>query len=224
MTQTSLSSLLIIDKLSQTETHPDQSLLKQIINSNDFDQSEVVLISSPENSIGIDQIRDLIMQASYATFSAKTKRLFIIWQAEKMTLASQNSLLKILEEPPKNNQIILVVGSMDSLLETIISRCLVVNHQSEPNKVNDDQQLFAQVLSGQTSYSELIDIAEQYQEKNQALALVDNFCHYVHQQPNYPSKKAVQALQKLQQSKNLLVTNINSKLVLELMFFELKRL
>ena len=224
MKQSSSTSLLIIDQSCLANIQPDQELLTQVIGQDLLAQKEVVLITSQDSSIKIAQIRSLISNAAYTTQSAQTKRLFIIWQAEKMTLASQHSLLKILEEPPLDNQIILVVSGENSLLETILSRCLVINHASSVAGVSEDTIVFDQILSGQVSYSDLIDAAEKYQEKNQALTLIDDFSRYLHQQPNYPAPKIVSALQKIPQFKTLLMANINSKLVLELMFFELKRL
>ena len=51
------------------------------------------------------------------------KKFYIIDSAEKMNVFAANSLLKILEEPPRDTVLILVTSKIDSLLPTILSRC-----------------------------------------------------------------------------------------------------
>lgn len=44
-----------------------------------------------------------------------------------MTVQAQNALLKTLEEPPAYAVIILLTSNIDSMLSTILSRCVVLN-------------------------------------------------------------------------------------------------
>ena len=73
-------------------------------------------------SMKIDQIRVLQKAASFTPRFAQG-RVFVIDQAETMTVQAQNSLLKLLEEPPPRCVFILIVSSRQSVLETIFSRC-----------------------------------------------------------------------------------------------------
>lgn len=73
-------------------------------------------------SLKIDQIRLLQKEAAF-TPRLNQGRVFIIDEAEKMTTQAQNSLLKILEEPPLQVMFILIASSRQNLLETIFSRC-----------------------------------------------------------------------------------------------------
>jgi DNA polymerase-3 subunit delta' len=79
-----------------------------------------------KKSIGVDQIRDMINWVNLTRQSTQKKVLFIP-QAEKMTLAAANALLKTLEEPPHDVVIILVCEHLNSLLATIRSRCQIVS-------------------------------------------------------------------------------------------------
>jgi DNA polymerase-3 subunit delta' len=54
-------------------------------------------------------------------------------QAEEMSIAAQNALLKTLEEPPESAFIILVTRSLDRLLPTTLSRCQPVPFGSLPD-------------------------------------------------------------------------------------------
>jgi DNA polymerase-3 subunit delta' len=73
-------------------------------------------------NIPIEMIRSLKEEAKYAPYEAKI-RFFIINGAEHLAGPAANSFLKLLEEPPNNLIIILITHQLDSLLETIRSRC-----------------------------------------------------------------------------------------------------
>jgi DNA polymerase-3 subunit delta' len=53
--------------------------------------------------------------------------VYIVNEAERMTAQAQNALLKTLEEPPEYAVIILLTANVNSMLPTILSRCVVLN-------------------------------------------------------------------------------------------------
>jgi DNA polymerase III subunit delta' len=80
-------------------------------------------ISIPKaNNIRIGSIRH-IKKNIYLTGSESKKKVYLISEADKMSLQSSNALLKILEEPPKNSLLILNTSRLNSLLPTIVGRC-----------------------------------------------------------------------------------------------------
>lgn len=80
------------------------------------------LVTPDGASIKIDQIRALQQEAALRP-RFRQGRVFIIDEAEKMTQQAQNSLLKLLEEPPEGLVFILVASATQNLLKTIFSRC-----------------------------------------------------------------------------------------------------
>jgi len=79
-------------------------------------------VIEPEgNSISIDEIRemqgDIIIRPLYSD-----KKVYVIIDADKMTVQAQNCLLKTLEEPPEYAVIIMTTANYHALLETIRSR------------------------------------------------------------------------------------------------------
>ena len=72
--------------------------------------------------IKIEIIRDLQKNIYLKPWEAKRK-IFIIQEAESLTPEAQNSLLKILEEPPKENILVLITSKLNLIFPTIISRC-----------------------------------------------------------------------------------------------------
>ena len=79
-----------------------------------------------KKSIAVKQIRQAREEAYIKPHEAE-KRVFIIDCADTMNAESQNALLKVLEEPPKTVMFILIAESKAALLDTIISRCVVLS-------------------------------------------------------------------------------------------------
>lgn len=79
------------------------------------------------NSIGIEEIRkQLIDDVAIRPYESRYK-IYIVNDAQKMTLQAQNALLKTIEEPPAYAVILLLADNPDSLLPTISSRCVTLN-------------------------------------------------------------------------------------------------
>lgn len=78
-------------------------------------------IPSIEINNGIDDIRELIELSNKSV----KETLYIVPNIEQMSAAAQNSLLKVLEEPPKNAYFILTATQENLVLSTIHSRCVV---------------------------------------------------------------------------------------------------
>lgn len=78
-------------------------------------------------SIGVEDIRDqLTGDIQIRPYNGKYK-IYIINEAEKMTVQAQNAILKTIEEPPEYAVIILLTSNEQSFLDTIRSRCVVLN-------------------------------------------------------------------------------------------------
>lgn len=79
-------------------------------------------IESEKNLLGIDSVRK-VSSFFERTAQVGTTKTVLIPNADKMTVAAANALLKTLEEPSDNSIIILLSDERDTLLPTIISRC-----------------------------------------------------------------------------------------------------
>lgn len=94
--------------LAKNKTHPD---LMEVITDG--------------ASVSVEQIRALGRFFETKTHIANHK-IAIVYQAQTMTVAAANALLKTLEEPNDNSFIILVSKDEQLMLPTILSRCQVV--------------------------------------------------------------------------------------------------
>ena len=54
-------------------------------------------------------------------------KIYIIDEADKLTVAAQNAMLKTIEEPPAYGIVILLANNPDVFLQTILSRCVVLD-------------------------------------------------------------------------------------------------
>ena len=75
--------------------------------------------------IKVDEIREMIDTA----YTVKDKTVYCIRNADTMTSAAQNALLKIVEEPPKNAYFIITFTDKKYILSTIKSRAYVLTMQ-----------------------------------------------------------------------------------------------
>lgn len=79
------------------------------------------------NTVSVDDVRAQInADVAIKPYSGPYK-IYIMNEAEKMTVQAQNALLKTLEEPPEYAVILLLTTNVNSLLPTILSRCVVLN-------------------------------------------------------------------------------------------------
>jgi DNA polymerase-3 subunit delta' len=83
---------------------------------------DVVIIEPEGQFIRIQAVRDLQDQMKFRPFEGGT-RVFILVDADKMNSTAANALLKTLEEPNRNNLLILISPRPYQLPMTILSRC-----------------------------------------------------------------------------------------------------
>ena len=95
-----------------------------------FNSPDYIEITPDGNSIKIAQIRKL--QSDILVKPYKSYKIYVIDEAQKMTVEAQNALLKTLEEPPKYAIIILITNNKESLLDTIKSRCEIIKFTPIP--------------------------------------------------------------------------------------------
>lgn len=88
-----------------------------------------------KQSIGVEEIENIIIEINSKPYEG-SKKVIIIYEADKLTTASQNAFLKTIEEPPKGVYILLLCENSEYILDTIKSRCQI--HKLErlsPNEI-----------------------------------------------------------------------------------------
>lgn len=114
-----------------------------------------ILGQDPSVSVKVDDIRETIQFVSQSPHTSPVK-LIVICHAHQLNVASQNALLKILEEPPADVHFILTSAKPHLLLPTIKSRCL--NYTiNETQSLND----LKSIICENTDFSQLASSSEQ---------------------------------------------------------------
>jgi DNA polymerase-3 subunit delta' len=109
-------SRMFKEKIYEGCAHPDFLFVEPLTDAKTGKKS---------GEITVDQIRGIIRKLSLKPAMAGVKAA-IIDDAHLMNTEAQNCLLKTLEEPPGDSLIILVAQNQQRLLETIRSRCEVL--------------------------------------------------------------------------------------------------
>lgn len=84
--------------------------------------SDLKIYPKNNKNILVDDIKDLIENVNLTPIESEYK-VFIFNNFSSANIQSQNKLLKILEEPPKNTFILLNVTNINKVLPTVASRC-----------------------------------------------------------------------------------------------------
>ncbi len=86
---------------------------------------DIFYITSEKQNIGKDQVVEMSYEISTTSMDGKRK-IFIIDDAQKLSISAQNSLLKVVEEPDGDSIVIFIVENLNQLLTTVVSRSQIV--------------------------------------------------------------------------------------------------
>lgn len=105
---------------------------------------------SKSRRISIEQVRTLCNDLSLRSLTPDGRKVGILLDAERMTPAASNAFLKTLEEPPPLCLLLLVTSRPESLLDTIISRCLrlELHDGGAATALSEREQRLVQLLEG----------------------------------------------------------------------------
>ena len=97
-------------------------LILKVENLNSCPDYKYISKKADKKDILVEQIREDLIDDVYISPINGDKKVYIIDDADLLNTASQNSLLKTLEEPPKYVIIILISSNTNKFLPTILSR------------------------------------------------------------------------------------------------------
>ncbi len=169
---------------------------KKIIHQN---HGDYVFISGQEKSIKKEDVLNIKSRFIQTSLENVSHKVYVIEDVDKSSPQAMNSFLKFLEEPESNIVAILTTSNINKVLETIKSRCLILNLEPVDKKYLESKL----VEEGIDSFNAkaLSTIATSYEE---AIAIHDDpMFHQVVDTFNtmkklYQQKKYVEAGIKLQ--------------------------
>ena len=193
---------------------------------NNPDVLEVKLLEK-KRSIGIEQTRASVKFINEKPYNHKNK-VAIIYEAQKLTIPAQNSLLKTLEEHSDYASIIIESQSQKDLLSTIVSRCQRIdvsksNAVTTTETLNEEDETFHEIkLKG---YGERLVWAEEFSKEDRdyitqtlQLWIEEGSISAINSGSSY-SLSDIDLIDKVK--KDMEKTNINARLSLEYLVLNL---
>ena len=110
---------------------------------------DILIITPKDGKITLEAVRTLHPFLSMTPYQAHA-RVGVIEQAHTLLLASQQALLKILEEPPPNTYLLLGASNLARFLPTLRSRCVhrhVHCANTDNNNENETENLLTKEIS-----------------------------------------------------------------------------
>jgi DNA polymerase-3 subunit delta' len=114
---------------------------RQFVNQNPygslFDWYQVLGVQNKQGEIRVTDAQEIVKSLSLKAYEGGYK-ITIIWMADKMNNEASNKLLKLLEEPSDKTLFILISDNEEAIIQTIRSRCQVLNFNALPEKIIED--------------------------------------------------------------------------------------
>lgn len=109
---------------------------KSCVQTKNGNQPDIITVKHEKPmTISVDEIREQINGDIMIKPYSSPYKIYIIPEADLMTVQAQNALLKTLEEPPEYAVIFLLTENADALLATIRSRCVMLKLRNIKDKL-----------------------------------------------------------------------------------------
>ncbi len=109
-------------KLFEAGSHPDFNLIyKELLEFTKDNKGKKTPVDLPK-----DVVREFLIDKVSMRPTLSKSKVFVVSEAERLNAFSQNSLLKVLEEPPEYCFVILLCSRLEKLLPTTKSRCQII--------------------------------------------------------------------------------------------------
>lgn len=203
---------------------------------------DLMIIKSFDKVIKKEQILNIKAEMKEKSINSG-KQFYIIEYAENLNLSSANALLKFLEEPDDEIIAILVTKNINKVISTIVSRCQIVNLNHYNRK--KDEQYFELALKYLLIYEDKKEkavsyLSELYEISSDDLKGMINSWIYIYKNVlklllNKDSEEAnnesilalskknniesvIDKLDKLEKMSNLILYNVNVRIILDELF------
>lgn len=194
---------------------------KACIQASSGNHPDIKYITHEKASISVDDVRTQLNNDIQIKPYTGPYKIYIIDEAEKMTEQAQNALLKTIEEPPEYAVILLLTNNINIFLQTILSRCVVLNVKAidknsiktylmEQIKVPDYQAELSATFAGGN-----LGKAIQYASSENFLEMKSNVIRLMKYIDEYELNEVMEALKNFSENK----TNINEYLDLMLLWY-----
>lgn len=211
-----ISEILHLTQFAEIDREKEQSLaaiqeliLKHLQNKEQgfsWQKNQILWYNSELANFKIELARAIIRETQHASWDQTLTRVLVLLNLESATVAAQNALLKLIEEPPPNTLILIPVINQQLLLNTINSRCL----HYDSIKLETEKRNVSQTTHWPNDATEIFTLVNNHKDREAAKKLILNL---LKQKLNNQQKEA------LSQAYLDLQANLNVRLTLEHCFF-----
>ncbi len=120
--------------ISSKDLEKAREEVDKIIKSNKINKFDIELIE-PQQALGIEDVR-LVQKKIFLKPFKGEKKAVIVNVVMGLSDEAQNSMLKLLEEPPPNTLIFLLTKNPHIFLPTILSRVKIIEVKADENQKN----------------------------------------------------------------------------------------
>lgn len=129
-------SMLLQCENSNDEPCMECQSCRQILTDNNPDVK--YLVREKNNNISVKEVREQIVSDISIRPYKNQYKIYIIEDSELMNESAQNALLKTIEEPPSYAVILLLSNNKERFLDTILSRCVIMEMRPIPTKIIEE--------------------------------------------------------------------------------------
>ena len=226
---------IIANKKERAQKQKLKELLNKLFGKEISESPDIhILNPEDENSIGIEQVKELQQTMRFKPFQEEVQ-VGIILQAQKLTHQAQNSILKSLEDSSETSIYILCVDNEKNLLPTIRSRGIILypKHDKKNQRIEKEKSQIENVIETFFTLSpvEQFNIIEEYsEEKDTSLTFINGIEESLRDQLELDikngnidsSQRNLEFLKTVEKSREKISSNCNRKLTLESMIMQLK--
>ena len=214
---TNMHSFLISSKDPQKSLEKAKEILKER-GIGKWDLSEI----TPEKILGIEEVRKFSEKLFFK--SRGTEKALVLNLYKDATIEAQNSMLKILEEPPKNTLIIILAENSNQFLPTITSRCKIIELENKevPKGSGEVFEIFDQNIGERFYLAQTL-----YEDKEAAVVWLEDQINSLREKAKKEksveqTKKFAKTIREFIEARRLIKnTNVNARLTLEHLFLNL---
>lgn len=190
-----------------------------LLQTHEISRAQIRYFNQDNEHFSIEMVRNLQWESQhFSDFANSNKpRALVLINFVSAESAAQNAALKLIEESPANTLIIIPVSDPQRLLPTIISRCKIINLQSNTMSAKELTEAAVDLTNLTTtprSYTEAIELTAQYKDRSEAQG-------YLLELLKLPANKDHGRQQILLSAYQALEANANVLLTLEQCFFTL---
>ncbi|MBP6979711.1 hypothetical protein KBB41_01560 [Candidatus Curtissbacteria bacterium] len=179
----------------------------------DMDSPDFIRII-PKDEFSIEDSRLIIKKSSLSPLFSKNK-VILVENFSNPSLQGQNSLLKILEEPPLSTLIILLSETKNNILPTILSRVITVDYHTKPSSKTDAisiEAFISQITSAELSLGQKLMLLDKSKEADLKVLIKD--LQITLNKPNL-NKSELFLAKSLLDINSLTKVNVKSRLILD---------